>query len=140
MNENEAYEIIKKQLCREIIQIAESIQKSGTMSSQELDKLDKLYHTKKEMLRVDELEDMLGVPMENENGSGMSGYRGRAMNGRFVSRTAGNRSYSNGYADGYSEAMSQANSHQEYANGYDRGYSEAMNNNTNPVMNGPRRW
>ena len=138
MNEIEAYEVIKKQLCREIIQIAESVQKANSMSTQDLEKLEKLYHTKKEMLRVEELEDMLGIPMENENG--MSGYRGRAINGRYVSRTAGNRSYSNGYADGYSEAMSQTNSHQEYANGYDRGYSEAMNNNTNPVMNGPRRW
>ena len=37
---------------------------------------------------------------------GMSGRRGRAMNGRYISRTGGS-SYADGYTHGYSEAMRQ---------------------------------
>lgn len=147
MNEFEAFEIIKKQLCKEVIQIAESIQKSSSMSTQDLDKLEKIYTTKEKMLRAVELEEIVGEIMgegnqngNSFNGNGMSGYRGRAANGRFVSRESGNNSYSNGYANGYSEAMSQANnSRASYADGYDRGYSEAMNSH-NMMPNGPRRW
>ena len=43
---------------------------------------------------------------ENMNG-GMSGYRGRAMNGRYVSRDM-DQSYADGYSRGYEEGRSQA--------------------------------
>lgn len=114
MNSNEAYEVTMRQLCMEADQIAESIQKNKTMSTQDLEKLDKIYHLKKSMLTAKAMEDAEGYSMD-----GVSGYRGRAANGRFVSRAQGGNSYTDGYEQGYSEAMSQAN-------GYSQGYSEAM--------------
>lgn len=154
MNEFEAFEIIKKQLCKEVIQLAEQIQKNGTMSTQDLDKLDKIYHTKKNMFKSLEAEEALDEDMPgmmsqmsgtNQNGNGNSGYRGRAANGRFVSRA--NSSYADGYSQGYSEAMNQMSGNNNYSEGYNRGYSEAMNSQQNgnsghyPMMPyGPRRW
>lgn len=155
MDEFEAFEIIKKQLCKEAIQIAEQIQKNNTMSTQDLDKLDKIYHTKKNMFKAIEEEEKFGeisdspiipsVSGTNQNGNGNSGYRGRAANGRYVSRA--NNSYADGYSQGYSEAISQMNSNNSYSDGYNRGYSEAMNSQQNgnsghyPIMPyGPRRW
>lgn len=108
MDKREACEIIEKQLWKEITLIGESIQKANAMSNQDMERLDKLYHTLKDKYTVEamheaqEYED--GMSGTNQNGNGMSGYRGRAMNGRFVSRDA---SYSDGYRQGYSEAMSQ---------------------------------
>ena len=120
MDEHEAFELIKKQLCKEVIQIAEQIQKNNTMSMQDLDKLDKLFHTKKDMLSTKAMEEAEEYSMSemSDNGNGNSGYRGRAANGRFVSRDS-------------------------YAEGYNRGYSEAMDGNSGhyPMMPyGPRRW
>ena len=127
MDEYEAFEVIKKQLCKEVIQIAEQIQKNNTMSMQDLEKLDKLFHTKKDMLTTKAMEEAEEYSMSemsgngsyaNQNGNGNSGYRGRAANGRFVSRDS-------------------------YAEGYNRGYSEAMDGNSGhyPMMPyGPRRW
>lgn len=135
MDEYEAFELIKKQLCKEVIQIAEQIQKNNTMSMPDLEKLDKLFHTKKDMLTTKAMEEAEEYSMSemsgngsytNQNGNGNSGYRGRAANGRFVSR----ESYAEGYNRGYSEAMN------------DMGQSQANNNSGHyPMMPyGPRRW
>jgi hypothetical protein len=123
MTEYEIHNVIKKQLCKEAEQIAEQIQKNNSMSVQDLEKLDKIYHLKKNMLKVSEMEgldDYQGPGMSNEiNQNGNSGYHGRAANGRYVSRMSGN----------------------SYADGYDRGYSEAMNHmHTIPYYDEPRRW
>lgn len=121
MTKTEAYEIIMKQTCKEIETIAENIQKNQKMTSQDLDILDRAYHLKKGMLTCKAMEDA-------EEYSGISEYRGRAANGRFVSRTSSEEnqngsSFTEGYERGYSEAMSQNNS---YSNGFNRGYAEAM--------------
>ena len=122
MDKREACEIIEKQLWKEIILVAESMQKANAMSNQDMDRLDKLYHTLKDkgtveaMYEAKEYEDG-GMSGTNQNGNGMSGYRGRAMNGRFVSRDS------------------------SYSDGYRQGYSEAMNQMQGPYYNGePRRW
>lgn len=47
---------------------------------------------------------------DHEGGMDMSGRRGRAMNGRYVSRDGGS-SYAEGYSQGYSAAMSQQSGH-----------------------------
>lgn len=126
MNEYEVHEVIWKQLCKECMQIAEQIQKTNSMSINDLEKLDKIYHLKKNMLKTQmEESDMGGMEngMSGNNQNGNSGYRGRAMNGRYVSRMSS-----------------------EYADGYNRGYSEAMNEQGGnsghyPMMPyGPRRW
>ena len=94
MNEHDIHELILKHVCKEIEEIAESIQKNGAMSEQELKRLD--------MLACRGMEH----PEEFEGGS--SGMRGRSpMTGRYVSREQGN--YEDGYSKGYSEAMNQMN-------------------------------
>lgn len=103
MKSHEVYEVIMDQLCQEVEQIAESIKKNQSISSQELERLDKFYHLKKSMLTCQAMEDS-----ETYEEGGNSTYRGRAMNGRYVSRNQ-NRSYSEGYEHGYSEAMNQMN-------------------------------
>jgi len=102
MNEHEIYDVIFKHVCKEISMIADQIQKTGTMSEKDLDRLDKLYHTKKDMLTAKAMSDA----EEYENGS--SGARGRSpMTGRYISREEG--SYADGYSRGYSEAMNHMN-------------------------------
>ena len=134
MNEIEVFEILKKQICKEISQIAEQVQKNGTMSTQDLEKLDKLYHTKKDMLATYGMEEVSNL--ENQNENRISGYRGRAANGRYMSMS--DRSYADGYSNGYSEAMKNMSE--------SNGYSEDMNSNGGngwryPMMPyGPRRW
>lgn len=98
MNEREIYEANLKQVCKEIAEITEQAQKRGTMSDQDLDRMDKLYHTKKDILACRGME----YPEEFTD----AGYSGRSsMTGRYVSR---DNSYADGYSRGYSEAMSQA--------------------------------
>ena len=113
----EIHEIIMQQLCKEVEQIAESIQKNQSMSSQELDKLDKFYHLKKSMLTVQAMEEADDYAdrrnSEESHQNGNSGFRGRAANGRFVSRD-GADSYTEGYTKGYSEAMNQMNNGGNY--------------------------
>lgn len=110
MNEHEAYEIIKKQLCKEIVEIAENIQKNNTMSVSELEKIDKIYHAKKSMLTAKAMEEAEEYEEpDGYSGARMtySGRRGRGADGRYVSRDSG-ESYAEGYDRGYSEAMSRA--------------------------------
>lgn len=125
MTEYEVHEILKKQVCKELEEIAEKIKKTGAMTESDLDKLDKLYHTKKDILATYGMEH----PEEFEELSGegnMSGRRGRSsVTGRFVSRDGG-QSYAEGYSQGYNEAMTQRSGNQSYSDGYSRGYSEAM--------------
>ncbi len=103
MDKYEMHETLLKHVCREIEQLTEQIQKNGSMSSQDLDKLDKMYHLKKSMLTCKAMEDA------EDYEDGVPGRRGRSpMTGRYVSRDNGN-SYADGYSQGYSEAMSQMN-------------------------------
>ena len=115
MKDHESYEIIMGQLCHEIDQIAENIKKNQSMTSQDLDRLDKMVHTKKGLLTCKAME-------EADEYEGVSGYRGRAANGRYVSRAEENNqngsSYAEGYERGYSEAMSHMNT------GYSQAYPE----------------
>ena len=123
MNEYEIHELLLKHVCKEIEQIAESIQKNGSMSEQELKRLDMLYHTKKDMLACHGMEH----PEDYEEGS--SGMRGRSpMTGRYVSRDRG--SYDDGYERGYSQAMREMNQ-----NGGNSGHLPM-----NPYYPEQRRW
>ena len=84
MNEYEVHETALKQVCKEIQDTLEKIEKNG-MSEQLLDRLDKLYHTKKSILTSWSMEH----PEEYYEGNSrdmMSGARGRnPMTGRYVS-------------------------------------------------------
>lgn len=124
MNGNGSYEVIMKQICREIDQISDQIQKTNNMSIQDLEKIDKLFHTKKSMLTARAMEETEDYGEEGGvSGTRMtySGRRGRGADGRYVSRDAG----------------------ESYADGYDRGYSEAMNRGASghyPMPYYPGRW
>lgn len=121
MNEYEIYEANMKQVCNEIRQITEQIKKNGTASEQDYKRLDLLYHLKKSMLACHGMEH----PEEFEN-DGVSGYRGRAANGRYVSRDSYTEGYNSGYNQGYSQAtMNQMNK---------------LGSNQMPYYPEPRRW
>ena len=102
------YEELEKVMCTELETLERKIKSSGAeMSMSDLEKIDKLAHamkclaTYKAMKEAEEMEE------------GMSGRRGRAANGRFVSResAASAASYADGYSQGYSEAMRQQSGH-----------------------------
>lgn len=113
MTEYEVHDIIKGQVCKEIEMIADKIKKTGTMTEADLEKLDKLYHTKKDLLATYGMEH----PEEYEEHSGegnMSGRRERSMvTGRYVSRDGG-QSYAEGYSQGYNEGMRQSGHYPMY--------------------------
>ena len=100
MDKYEASQVIEKQLCKEVELIAESIQKNGSIAIQELEKLDKLYHTLKGKTTYEAMKDS----EEYQNGSHMRGNSGY----RNPSHMSGN-SYADGYSQGYAEAMNQMN-------------------------------
>lgn len=60
-------------------------------------------------MRIEQIESEMHGEDWGENEGSMSGRRGRAMNGRFVSREGA--SYADGYSQGYSEAMRQTSGH-----------------------------
>ena len=123
MNEYELHETALKQVCKEIEDTVEKISKSG-MNEQLLDRLDKLYHTKKSMLAT------WGMEHPEEYYEGNSGMRGRSPStGRYVSREGG-QSYTDGYSRGYAEAMSQMQG----------GNSGHMPMQPNPYYPEPKRW
>ena len=120
----QSMEIIKKQMCKEVDRIAEMIEKNQTMSSQDLDQIDKLFHALKSQKIYCEMVEA----EEGWENDGMSGRRGRsATTGRYISRDSG---YEDGYSTGYAEGMDQSRmGGNSYADGYSRGYSEAMSRN-----------
>lgn len=108
-------EFLEEEACRELKAIAQKIKTNGEMSMQDLEKFDKLAHALKCLTGYMEKKEEMEYEQEGMSGngrySGYSGRRGRAANGRFVSREAGN-SYAEGYSRGYSEAMSQQQGNQ----------------------------
>ena len=112
MNDWETHEAFKKHLCKEIATLEEQVVKNQNMSVQELEKLDKLWHLKKSILGSEAMEES-----EEYEQEGLSGRRGRGMNGRYVSRDGG-ASYAEGYSRGYNEALNQQQSGHYPERGY----------------------
>ena len=104
-------EFFEEKVCKEIDLLKSKYMQnpSQEMSIQDLEKLDKMYHLLKSMATYGAMKDAEEYGENNQNVSETSGYRGRGMDGRFVSRKSGNdvghNSYAEGYSDGYSEAM-----------------------------------
>ena len=96
------HEILEQKMCKELETLEEKFRGGVEMSMSDLDKIDKLYHA----LKCKATYDAMKEADEYSEEGGMSGYRGRAANGRFVSRDMG-QSYADGYSQGYSEAMNQ---------------------------------
>lgn len=97
------HDILEQKMCKELELLENKyLSNSGEMSIQDLEKIDKLYHALKSKATYEAMKEAEGYEMD-----GMSGRRGRSMTtGRYISRDGGN-SYSDGYANGYSEAMRQ---------------------------------
>lgn len=108
--EGKKHEILEQKLCKEI-EIIENKYQAGNaeMSIQDVEKLDKLYHTLKSMATYHAMKEAEEYEEGGLSGTRMtySGRRGRGADGRYVSRDAG-ESYTEGYERGYSEAMSRA--------------------------------
>jgi len=106
--EAKCHEVLEQKMCKEleIIQTKYAQNPGMEMSVQDLDKVDKLYHALKSLATYKAMKEAEEEYGEGEEG--FSGRRGRAANGRYVSRDGG-ASYSEGYSQGYSEAMSQMN-------------------------------
>lgn len=128
------FEMLEKAMCKELDAIERKLEGGQEMSIQDLEKADKLAHAMKSLITYKAMKEA-----EEYESEGMSGRRGRGMDGRYISRTsaAGNsQSYADGYSRGYSEAMNQMS-----GNSYARGYSEAMNQmNSNGYANNNQRW
>ena len=100
------HDIIERKMCKEIETIEEKYRANPTaeMTVQDLDKLDKLYHALKSKATYDAMKEAEEYEGESE---GTSTRRGRSnVTGRYVSRNSTD-DYNEGYARGYSEAMSQ---------------------------------
>ena len=119
------HEFFEEKLLHELELIKSRYNNPGQeLSAQDIDKMDKIYHTLKGMRTY----CAMACPEAYEDyQNGNSGYRGRAANGRFVSRESAN-SYADGYSNGYSEAMKEMN-----GNGGNSGHYPMM-----PYA--PRRW
>jgi len=102
----EKFETLEKAMCKELETLEQKLKGSAEMSVQDLDKVDKLAHAMKSLATYKAMKEAEEEYGEGEEG--FSGRRGRAANGRYVSRDGGS-SYSDGYSQGYAEAMSQMN-------------------------------
>ena len=109
---NKKHELIEQTLCKSLDEYEDKLRQGLKMEMKDYEILHHIYATlaKKEtyqaMKEAAEYEDPNGgFSSEGQHGEmGNSGYRGRAMNGRYVSRN----SYDDGYARGYSEAMNSS--------------------------------
>lgn len=102
----EKFEALEKAMCKELETLEQKLKGTAEMSVQDLEKVDKLAHAMKSLATYKAMKEAEEEYGEGEEG--FSGRRGRAMNGRYVSRDGGS-SYSDGYSQGYAEAMSQMN-------------------------------
>jgi type I restriction-modification system DNA methylase subunit len=90
--------ILEHKLCKEIELIEQKYENNaGEMSVQDIDKIDKLYHALKSMATYNAMKEA-----EEYAEDGLSGRRGRGMNGQYVSRDMGPGYSGNYYDDGYS--------------------------------------
>lgn len=102
----EEFKNLKRVAINELKKLDASYANKDEFSEADSKKYDCLMHGLKCQLSS---ETMLESEEEymDEYAGGMSGRRGRAANGRFVSREAGS-SYAEGYSQGYSEGMRQS--------------------------------
>lgn len=105
--DNKCHEVLEQKMCKELeqLQAKYAANPAQQMTPQDLEMIDKLYHALKSMATYTAMKEA-----EEYEAGGMSGRRGRAANGRYISRDMDHpQSYSDGYAEGYSEAMNQMN-------------------------------
>lgn len=112
--EMKKHEILEQKMCKELEKIATRYENNpGTeMNPQDLCLVKDLYSAlmkQSTWISMKEAEEYEEGGFSSSNGNmNSSGYRGRAANGRFVSRDK-DQNYADGYSEGYSEAMNQMN-------------------------------
>ena len=106
---------LEQKMCMELESIEQKLQ-AAEMTETDLKRADMLLHAMKSLATYKAMKEAEEYP-EDE---GMSGRRGRAGNGRYVSRDGGS-SYAEGYSRGYSEAMNQQSGHYPMGPWMDRG-------------------
>lgn len=97
------FENLEKCMHKELEVFDQKIKSGTEISTADLEKIDKLTHALKSLATYTAMKE---AEEEGYSEGGMSGRRGRGMNGRYVSRDGG--SYADGYSQGYSEGMRQA--------------------------------
>jgi hypothetical protein len=99
------HDLIEQTLCKDLDDIEMRMKQGQKMEMKDYEILHHIYATLAKRATYNAMKEA----EEYEDGEeGFSGRRGRAANGRYVSRDGG-PSYSDGYSQGYAEAMSQMN-------------------------------
>lgn len=83
------FESLEKTMCQELEAIEQKIKGGAEMSETDLKRVDMLAHAMKSLATYKAMKEA----EEYEYDDGMSGRRGRGMNGRYMSRDYGPRSY-----------------------------------------------
>lgn len=98
------HELIEQQLCNALDEFENRLRQGQKMTSNDYDQVRIIYSA---LIKKKGYEGMLDYEDYEDELEGISGMRGRSpMTGRYVSRE--NRaSFDDGYAQGYSEAMSR---------------------------------
>jgi hypothetical protein len=81
------FEALEKSMCKELEAIEQKVKGGVDMNDTELKRVDTLAHALKSLLTYKAMKEA------EEYEGGMSGRRGRGMDGRYVSRDYGPRSY-----------------------------------------------
>jgi len=95
----EKFEALEKSMCKEMMAIEQKMKNGTEMSETDLKRVDMLAHALKSLATYTAMKEAEEEYSEDEGS--MSGRRGRAMNGRFVSRDQGPMSYDDGYSGHY---------------------------------------
>ena len=85
------FDNLEQTMCHELETIEQKLKTGVEMSETDLKRVDMLAHAMKSLATYKAMKEA-----EEWDEEGMSGRRGRGMNGRFVSRDYGPRSYSYG--------------------------------------------
>ena len=107
--EEKQYPLIEQEFCAKLDEYETMLKKGNHFSSQDYEIVKNIFSA---LVKIEAYRGMTETGdydnPDDMDMNGMSGRRGRAANGRYVSRDGGN-SYTEGYTQGYSEAMSQMN-------------------------------
>ena len=102
----EKLEVLEKTMCKELETIEQKLKGGAELTETDLKRADMLAHALKSLATYTAMKEAEEYGYSDD----MSGRRGRAMNGRYVSRDGGS-GYAEGYSRGYSEAMNQQSGH-----------------------------
>ena len=107
--EEKKYPLIKQELCAKLDEYETMLKKGSHFGAQDYEMVKTIYSA---LVKIEAYKGMIEAGEydnpDDMDMNGMSGRRGRAANGRYVSRDS-NESFAEGFSQGYSEAMNQMN-------------------------------